>query len=172
MKAKYLWIDTEYTDFDYKNNLLLEIAVIVTDENLNTIVACSYRIWNQPQALRMRLAHNDFWKDKANELVTVNSRGQTLDVVESRIHSIIKKHFDNPPILAGSSIYTDRLVLREKMPELESLLHYRMLDVTSFKLMLEPKGYVFEKQLNHIAELDIEESIAELKYYLTGLGIR
>ena len=83
----------------------------------------------------------------------------------------IKANFgDEPAVLAGNSIHNDRRFIKKWWPEVDGLLHYRMLDVSSWKLVLQGKyGVPFEKQETHRAAADIRESIAELQFYLAWL---
>ena len=85
---------------------------------------------------------------------------------------MIKNNFgDETAILAGNSIYNDRKFIEKWWPEVASLLHYRMLDVTSFKILMENKlTDKFEKNDNHRALDDIGASIKELEFYLDNLS--
>jgi oligoribonuclease len=82
--------------------------------------------------------------------------------------ALVGKHWtEGLAVLAGNSIYNDRLFIKQWMPNLDLLLHYRMLDVSSFKVLMQGKyGEVFEKQDVHRAFDDIQASIAELQHYL------
>jgi oligoribonuclease len=77
---------------------------------------------------------------------------------------------DEPAVLAGNSIHNDRIFIKKWWPEVEALLHYRMLDVTTLKIIMQGKyGYEFEKNDAHRAFDDIQASIAELQHYLEKL---
>ena len=93
------------------------------------------------------------------------------DTVETEFLSFIKTAFgDEPAILAGNSIYNDRKFIEVAWPTLTKALHYRMLDVSSLKIIMQgQKRGVYAKKDVHRAMNDIEASIAELQYYLKKL---
>jgi oligoribonuclease len=81
---------------------------------------------------------------------------------------LLKEHFGNEPaVLAGNSIYNDRMFIKQWMPSLDLKLHYRMLDVSAWKVFMQGRfGVSFKKPEVHRAFEDIQGSIAELEYYL------
>ena len=86
---------------------------------------------------------------------------------ETALVKLVERHFKNPAILAGNTIHWDRRFIRRYWPQLEAKLHYRMLDVSSFKIIMQSRfsHYIKSKEV-HRALDDIRESIAELKNYL------
>ena len=89
------------------------------------------------------------------------------DVIHELVGFIKGQFGSDPAILAGNSIHNDRLFVRQWWPEVEELLHYRMLDVSSWKIFMQGRhGLNFEKKEVHRAFDDIQASIAELQYYL------
>jgi oligoribonuclease len=169
--TKLLWIDLEYTDFDYPNCLMLEASVEVTDFDFNTIANYEARIKNNPKKLVERMALNTFWQDyPANREDFIRNNDQGIDVAqaEDELLAFIDKHFGaEPVILAGNTIGSDRAVIKVHWPRVDLRLHYRMLDVSSFKVLMQGKyGVKFEKKNLHRAFDDIQASIAELDYYL------
>jgi oligoribonuclease len=98
----------------------------------------------------------------------VRSEGKPeADVVHELVGFIQAQFGDEPAVLAGNSIHNDRNFIKRWWPEVEQLLHYRMLDVSAFKIVMQGKFAVqFEKNDAHRAFDDIQASIAELQYYL------
>ncbi|HSW90953.1 MAG TPA: exonuclease domain-containing protein, partial [Candidatus Saccharimonadales bacterium] len=94
--------------------------------------------------------------------------GKPESIVVDELTDLIHDQFaSEPAVLAGNSIHQDRRFIRQWWPEVEALLHYRMFDVSSFKVWMQGKyGLEFEKKETHRALDDIDESIAELQYYL------
>lgn len=93
--------------------------------------------------------------------------------VEQELITLVRQHFgDEKVILAGNSIGQDRLFINKYMPALASMLHYRMLDVTSWKVVFNNHfNLKFPKKQVHRALDDVQESIDELKFYLGHLKI-
>lgn len=169
--SKLLWIDLEYTDFDYPNSLMLEASVEVTDFDFKTLANYEVRIKNDPKKLVERMALNTFWQDypaNREDFVRNNDQGKSVKQAEDELLALIDKEFGSEPvILAGNSIGSDRSVIKIHWPRVDLRLHYRMLDVSSFKVLMQAKyGVVFEKKNLHRAFDDIQASIAELDYYL------
>ncbi|MCW1908692.1 MAG: oligoribonuclease [Candidatus Saccharibacteria bacterium] len=169
--TKLLWMDLEYTDFDYPRSLMLEVSVEITDFTFQTVASYEARIKNNPKKLVERMALNTFWQDypaNREDFVRNNDRGKDISVVEEELVALIDKHFgDEPAILAGNSIHSDRNVIKVHWPTLDLKLHYRMLDVSSLKILMQAKyGVMYEKKNVHRAFDDIQASIAELQFYL------
>ncbi|MGH7249568.1 MAG: exonuclease domain-containing protein, partial [Minisyncoccia bacterium] len=87
---------------------------------------------------------------------------------EQELIKLISEHFgDEPAVLAGNSIYNDRMFIKQWWPQLDLKLHYRMLDVSAWKIFMQGKyGVKYEKKEVHRAFDDIQASIAELEFYL------
>jgi oligoribonuclease len=169
--TKLVWMDLEFTDFDYPNNLVLEVSVEITDFNFVTLESYEARIKNDYDKLVERFKLNTFWQEFAHnrdDFLRNNDQGKDLRVVEKELVELIERHFDSEPaILAGNSIHSDRSVIRVHWPALDLKLHYRMLDVSSIKVLMQGKyGVVYEKNNTHRAYDDIQASIAELQFYL------
>ena len=168
MSAELLWIDMEMTGLDVEREVPIEIAAIVTDWQLNSLDEY-HTVIHQPQ---IYIDAMDEWNTKTHGesgLTALIPSGRDPLVVDEQMESLVKKHFGlNAAILAGNSIGQDRLFIRKYMPRLEACLHYRMVDVTAWKVifngMLKLK---IKKNDGHRALDDIRESIAELKYYLS-----
>ena len=169
--TKLLWMDLEFTDFDYPNACVLEVSVEVTDFNFVTLASYEARIKNNPETLAKRLKLNTFWQDfpeNRDDFVNNNGKGKSLKQVENELIAFVEEHFGKEPaILAGNSIHSDRQVVKAHWPVFDLKLHYRMLDVTSLKILMQGKyGVEFDKKNTHRAYDDIQASIAELQFYL------
>ena len=167
------WLDLEMSGLDVNKEVIIEAACIVTDLNFKELEAFE-TVVKQPQSY---LDGMDAWNTEHHGKSGLTAKvptGMEPDAVEFRLISMIDRHFPesttNPklrPILAGNSIAQDRLFIEKHMPRLAARLHYRMLDVSSWKIMFNNKfDRVYKKQNAHRALDDIRESIGELRYYL------
>ena len=115
----------------------------------------------------------DFWEKNAKSrdaLQAQNQNGKPIEEVERELLDFIDQNCDKELYLAGNSIHQDRKFIENEMPELNKRLHYRMLDVSAWKIYFENAlGKKFSKPENHRALDDINGSIEELKWYLTFL---
>ena len=115
----------------------------------------------------------DFWeKNHASRdaLIAQNQNGKAISAVERELIDFVDKYFGKTIYLAGNSIHQDRKFIEREMPELDKKLHYRMLDVSAWKIYFENAlNKKFTKPENHRALDDINGSIEELKWYLTFL---
>lgn len=171
LPTKLLWMDLEFTDFDYPNALVLEVSVEATDFNFQTQGSYEARIKNNPDKLVERFRLNTFWQsfpENRDFFLKNNDQGKGLKQVENELVEFVEQHFGSEPaILAGNSIHSDRAVIKAHWPALDLKLHYRMLDVSSLKVIMQGRyGVVYEKKNNHRAYDDIQASIAELQFYL------
>ena len=169
-RAKLLWIDLEMTGLDPIKDRILEVAAIATDMELNEISRFE-SVVKVPESLMKERMVGDFW-DKNHEsrdaLIAQNKTGKSIKEVEKSLLDFINQYFGKEIYLAGNSIHQDRKFIEREMPELNQKLHYRMLDVSAWKIYFENalnKKYI--KPENHRALSDIEGSIGELKWYLT-----
>ena len=171
-KATLLWIDLEMTGLDPEKDKILEVAAIATDINLNRIADYQAVIKVNDALIESRMV-GPFWEQNAktrDALKNQNAIGQPVKKVEQDLIQFIKQYFGKTVYLAGNSIHQDRKFIEREMPELNKLLHYRMLDVSAWKIYFEnAKGKKFTKPENHRALDDINGSIEELKWYLTFL---
>ncbi|MBR3248511.1 oligoribonuclease [Candidatus Saccharibacteria bacterium] len=171
-KAKLLWIDLEMTGLDPAKDKILEVAAIATDMNLNQIAEYQAIIKVDDQTIKDRMV-GKFWEQNQktrDALIAQNQNGQPLEQVERELLQFIDQHFGKEIYLAGNSIHQDRKFIEREMPKLNSKLHYRMLDVSAWKIYFEnAKSKKFTKPENHRALDDINGSIEEFKWYLTFL---
>ncbi len=169
--TKFLWLDLEMTGLDVANDVILEVAVEITDVNLQTIATYESRVRQPKEVVLERIQKNVWWQgypENRDDFIKNLYGAKPLDVVEREIVALIEQHFGaEPAVLSGNSIHNDRNFIRAHMKELELKLHYRMLDVSSFKVLMQAKyKEVFEKDSAHRAFEDVQASIAELQYYL------
>ena len=175
VEARYdriVWIDCEMTGLDLTIDVLVEIACIVTDAELNELdEGFSTVISATPEQLAAMLPQvTQLHVDSG--LLPLISAGVTLAQAAEETLAYIKQHVPDPgkAPLAGSTIYVDRGFLAKYMPEVDRHLHYRVIDVSSIKELTRrwfAKAYFQApaKTGNHRALGDIRDSIAELRYY-------
>lgn len=169
--TKLLWVDLEMTGLNPQQDVLLEIAAEVTDFTFKTMASYEARITQSRDIVVARMQQNIWWRDfpeNRDEFVNKLDQGKHIAEVEQELIALIDQHFgDELAVLAGNSIYNDRLFIKQWMPALDLKLHYRMLDVSAFKVLMQGKyGVIFEKNNTHRAFDDIQASIAELQHYL------
>jgi oligoribonuclease len=173
-----IWIDCEMTGLDLSTDALVEIAVLVTDSDLNVI---GEGVDVVVQASQAQLdAMNDFVREMhtSSGLITEIPSGISLSAAEEKILEYLKSAGTEPgkSPLAGNSVSVDRNFIARDMPTLNEYLHYRTIDVSSIKELARrwhPKTYFASpaKTGNHRALGDIRDSIAELAYYRQSLFI-
>ncbi|GAB4222239.1 MAG: oligoribonuclease [Francisella sp.] len=164
-----VWLDLEMTGLDVDSCKIIEIAAIITDKNLNIIAEAEPIAIYQPDEV---LATMNDWCVKTHTSTGLLQRVQSSTVstedAECQILDFIKEFvtYKSSP-LCGNSIWQDRRFLAKYMPKIDDYCHYRVLDVTTLKLLNKywGDGKDFDKQNTHKALDDIRESIAELKYY-------
>ena len=171
--TKLLWIDLEMTGLDVQNDVIIEVAAEITDWNFKTIASYEAIVW-QPEAALQSMndwAANQHAKSGLTDRVRNEGKAEK-DVIRELCEFITANFGNEPAVLAGNSIHNDRLFIKQWWPDVDALLHYRMLDVTSWKLVMENKfGAGFGKNDAHRAFDDIQASIAELQYYLEQLRV-
>jgi oligoribonuclease len=169
---KYLvWIDCEMTGLDPTHDVLLEIATIITNYDLEIIDRGPVLAIRQSDA---RLAAMDAWNRRTHRksglIDRVRAEGVTTAEAERQTLAFVKKYcYAQTAPLCGNSIGQDKRFLVKYMPDLHDFLHYKVVDVSSIKLLAsEWYGGKYEapkKKELHRALDDIEESIAELAFY-------
>lgn len=176
--AKILWLDLEMTGLDERNDLILEVALIATDWDFNEIATYEGVIRHDDSLLQQKLAANaPFWDanlQARDGLIGQNGDGKTLTEVEGDILKFVGKHFESSEkiLLAGNSIHIDRRFIAAQLLVFEKKLHYRMLDVSAWKVVFEGKFKKrFTKPEEHRALGDIRGSIQELQYYLKKIKL-
>lgn len=173
--SKLLWIDLEMTGLDPSQDVIIEVAAEITDFDFNTLATYETLVKQPSNVVLKRMQANAWWQDfpeNRDQFIANIPNGKTLANVEKELVDIVENHFgQQPAILAGNSIYNDRLFIKRWLPGLDVKLHYRMLDVSSFKILMHGKyNKLFKKPEVHRAFEDIQGSIAELQYYLDYLN--
>ena len=179
--ATLLWVDLEMTGLVPGKDKILEVAAIATDWNLEPVAEFTAVVKVDSELMQERMV-GPFW-DKNSEsrdgLMAQNGTGKSAAEVEKDLINWMNKYFmknpikgddkyDGKVILAGNSIHQDRKFIDIEWPELSKRLHYRMLDVSAWKLYFEgARGKKFTKREAHRALDDIQGSIDELKWYLS-----
>jgi oligoribonuclease len=179
MSDRLVWIDCEMTGLDLGSDLLVEVAALVTDSELNVlgegvdvvIGASAEQMTRMPDVVREMHAGSGLTDEVLASTVT-------LQEAEQRVLAYVKEWVPEPKRapLCGNSIGTDRGFLTRDMGELDEWLHYRMVDVSSIKELARrwyPRVYFNapKKGGGHRALADILESVQELKYYRAAMFV-
>ncbi len=171
MISNLVWMDLEMTGLDPERDVILEMATIITDADLNVLAEGPALALSQPEA---KLAAMDEWNTKHHTASGLVDRVRTDSVTEAEAEAMtlafIERHVAKGQApLCGNTIWQDRRFLARYMPTLEGYLHYRMIDVSTVKELARRWSPDilggFTKQSQHLALADIRESIAELAYY-------
>lgn len=172
-----VWLDMEMTGLDPNKNVVIEVAVVITDSELNILAESPSYAISQPAE---ELAKMDKWNvsthTRSGLLERITTSGIELAEAEKQILKLLKKHVaKGSSPLCGNTIHQDRKFMVLYMPILEDYLHYRNIDVSSIKELARrwnPSIYDgFKKHNKHEALADIHESIEELKYYRQHLWL-
>jgi len=171
-----IWVDCEMTGLDINNDALVEIAVLVTDAQLNVlgegvdlVIKCDSAKLENMQQVVIDMHTN-------SGLINEIPNGTTLEKADEAIIAYLKKYApsEGKSPLAGNSVYVDRAFIARDLPLLNKYLHYRTVDVSTIKELARrwhPKTYFSApaKDGNHRALGDIRDSIAELDYYRSAI---
>lgn len=172
MSDRLVWIDCEMTGLDLRADALIEVAALVTDFDLNVLGDGVDVVIKPPaEALGQMVPFVREMHEKSGLLEELDA-GVDLVTAEQQVLDYVRSHCPegSRPPLAGNTVATDRSFLARDMVDLESYLHYRIVDVSSIKELSRrwfPRAYYAapEKRGNHRALADIQESIEELRYY-------
>lgn len=170
-KDLLVWIDLEMTGLDPEKERIIEVATLITDNDLNLIAEGPVIAVHQPEHL---LAAMDAWNQKTHgeSGLVARVRQSTIETreAERRTLAFLEAHVaPGSSPMCGNSVHQDRRFLEREMPELLAFFHYRNLDVSTLKELAKRwnpaalKG--FEKRNTHQALDDIRESLAELAHY-------
>jgi oligoribonuclease len=170
---RLVWLDLEMTGLDVDRHVIVEIAALVTDDDLEPIDEGIDLIVHQPARALDEM--DDFVRTmhtrsgllpeiEASTLSLADAGAQTIEYIRAHVPTA------GTSPLCGNSIGVDRRFLDRQLPELDRYLHYRSVDVSSFKELCRrwyPDVYAKRpsKQETHRALADVRESIAELRYY-------
>ena len=169
MGKPFLWMDLEMTGLDETRDHILEVAAVVTDSEFKPLRNLQRIIFQPPSVVE---GMNDWCKEHHGKsgLTAAIPKGTPLAKAEQDLLALVSTHFakDDRVVIAGNSIGNDRRFIDKYWPEFAKRLHYRMVDVSSFKeIYRERFGIKYEKKNGHRALDDINESIAELNHYLS-----
>ncbi len=167
-----VWMDLEMTGLEPERDVIIEIATIITDDNLNVVAEGPVLAVHQPDLL---LDAMDEWNTRTHgeSGLVERVRKSTVDAAQAEQLTIdfLVEHGVQPGSspLCGNSIHQDRRFLVKYMPALEAFMHYRNIDVSTLKELAKRwKPEVvesFKKAGSHQALDDIRESIAEMQHY-------
>jgi len=168
--ANLAWLDLEMTGLDPERDVIIQAALIITDRELTPLNEYSCDIY-QPDDLLARMS--PFVRDmheKNGLIARVKASRVDLREAQRQLLSRVAALCEQPAVLCGSSIWVDRTFVDRHMPGLAGYLHYRMIDVSSLKLLVDrwygPSAvYVKPTAGEHDALVDIRNSIAELRHY-------
>jgi oligoribonuclease len=173
------WIDLEMTGLDVEQNDIVEIACVVTDADLNAIDdGVDLVVHADADALARMDDYVRKMHTKSGLLPEIEASDISVTDAQAQVLGYLKQHVAAPGVvpLCGNSIGVDRRFLDRYMHELDTYLHYRSVDVSSFKELCR-RWYpnLYRKRPNkseqHRALDDIRESIAELRYYRDAMFI-
>ncbi len=170
----FFWIDLEMTGLEVATDSILEIAVLVTDLDFNDLDELD-RVIYQPQNVVDGM--NDWCKKMhgLSGLTALIPKGKPLAEVELELLALADKYYpkkEDKIVLCGNSVYNDKAFIEKYLPEFSKRLHYRLIDVSSFKEIFKNKyGVKVDKANKHRAIDDIRECIAELKTYLQFINV-
>ena len=174
-KNRLIWIDMEMSGLNPLTDRIIEVALVVTDTDLNTVAEAPVLVVHQSDAV---LDGMDAWNKGTHGRSGLIDKVKASPLDEETV-SVAMIDFLRPLIpanaspMCGNSICQDRRFLAGHMPQLEAYFHYRNLDVSTLKELAKrwyPAVYDgFKKESRHEALADIYESIDELKYYRTNL---
>ena len=175
---RLVWLDMEMTGLNPLSDRIIELAIVITDKNLNTIAEAPVWVVHQSDEV---LNGMDAWNQKTygNSGLIDKVRASTLTEaqVEQAALDFLKRYIGpSKSPMCGNSIGQDRRFMANYMPTLEKYFHYRNLDVSTLKELARRwysrvyNGY--KKQTRHTALADVYESIDELKYYRETILVR
>ncbi|RKW94177.1 oligoribonuclease [Corynebacterium diphtheriae] len=170
---RLVWIDLEMTGLELDRHVIVEVAALITDADLNIIgEGVDLVVHATPEQLAEMDDFVTTMHTSSGLLEEIKASTVSLQGAEDAVLALIAQHCDpeHPAPLAGNSIATDRSFIRAQMPRLDKALHYRMVDVSSLKELSRrwaPRVYFNQpdKGMAHRALADIVESIRELDYY-------
>jgi oligoribonuclease len=172
MNDRLVWIDCEMTGLDIETDALIEIACLVTDGELNLLDEGIDLIIKPPPEALVTMPEVVREMHTSSGLLAELPGGIALAQAQELVLGYVKGHVSEARKvpLCGNSIATDRWFIARDMPELDTYLHYRMVDVSSIKELARrwfPRAYFSapKKDGGHRALADIRESVQELRYY-------
>ena len=171
-----IWIDMEMSGLSPDNDRVLELAIVITDSQLNVVAEGPVKVVHQPDDVFERM---DSWNKSTHKKSGLIDRSKASTQNEAEVEAeLIAFLAQYSPVsgspMCGNSICQDRRFLHRLMPRLERFFHYRNLDVSTIKELARRwapqvhKG--FAKESTHTALSDVHDSIVELRYYRQFMG--
>lgn len=169
--SHFLWLDMEMTGLDVEKERPIEVAALITDTKLNE-VSKYHAVIFQPQSILDKMDDWNKTHHAKSGLLDHIPTGKSMEIVDAELAEMIESVYHGErAILAGNSISQDRLFIDRYMRKTAQHLHYRMLDVSSWKTVFQAVyGQFFDKKESHRAMDDIYESINELKFYMSFIS--
>jgi len=171
-KNHLVWLDMEMTGLDPDKERIIELAIIITDAKLNIVEEGPNLVIHQPsRVLKAMDQWNQSHHSQSGLIEAVQKSKLNVGDVEKKALNFVKKYcFPKISPLCGNSIHHDKRFLRRYMPRLHDYFHYRLIDVSTIKEVIQ-RWYPGRPKLLHKADChralsDIRESIQELKFYL------
>lgn len=172
-----VWMDLEMTGLDATADVIVEIATLITDDELEIVAEGPDLVVFQPDSMLQHM--EPYVRDmhtRSGLLEQIRASSTTLEEAGSATLAFLKEHIKEPGTvpLCGNSIGTDRRFLTAYLPEIENFLHYRSIDVSTIK-ELGRRWYPADvnaapkKDMGHRALDDIVESLEELRYYRSSV---
>ena len=173
-----VWLDLEMTGLEPNKDVIVQIAVIVTDRDLNEVAEpVDLTIWHPAEVMNRMTPFVRDMHERSGLLRQIQTSKTSLEDAEREALTLVSLHCEyGTARLCGNSIWVDRRFLHKEMPTLENYLHYRMIDVSSIKELvgrwypetLRPP----DKKGAHLAMDDIKESVEELKWYRENVFVK
>jgi oligoribonuclease len=166
--TKLLWVDLEMTGLDATKDVIIEVAAEVTDFSFTTLASYEACVKQNETVLGGMNQWSMEHHAQSGLIERIKSQGKSDNDVQHELIGFINAQFNGKlAVLAGNSIHNDRNFIKTWWPDVDKLLHYRMLDVSAFKIIMQAKyNVIYDKKEVHRAFDDIQASIAELQYYL------
>ena len=167
-----IWVDLEMTGLNPQKDVILEVACMITDSQLNILDTGLEFVIHQPEeSLELMCSEVREMHHKSGLIARVRESKITVEQVQVQLFELFKKYCDpNTGLLAGNSVWQDRNFMVKYMPSLVEYCHYRVLDVSGIKEVVSrwyPESVYrkFEKSEKHRAMQDVIGSIEELKHF-------
>lgn len=170
MENNLVWIDMEMTGLEPEKDRILEIAVLVTDPDLNILAeGPNLAVFQPEETLQAMDEWNQTHHGRSGLLDRVRSSTETVEQAEAQVLAFCSRHL-KPKVspLCGNSVWQDRRFLMRYMPALNDFFHYRIVDVSTVKELVRrwyPQVPAYQKTESHLALADIRESVGELRHY-------
>ena len=174
-RTPLVWIDMEMSGLVPDRDRILEVAMVITDAELNTLAEAPVYVLHQPdEVLEAMDAWNKSTHGKSGLVDKVRASTFTEEEVQSRLIEFLKPIVASGQApLAGNTVHQDRRFMARYMPAFEAYLHYRIVDVSTLKELARrwwPEAMQgLAKEGRHEALADVYESIAELRHYRRNL---